>query len=196
MPIYILVAFFLFLWAAPTKCESTFFVSPLVVTATKYPQEMRKTGVNIQVITGKQLADLGCSTIKEALNLIPAIHLTDSAGQISIYSRGMAANHSKVMIDGVSLIDAVSPQGTPYLDTLSLMDVERLEIITGASGVIQGASAEGGAINIITKRDGGEWQSQYSPQKSSTSAFYTFHTPDITAGLSLGLADNRLKKHQ
>ena len=55
------------------------------------------------------------------------------------------------MIDGVSYADNTAPQSETYLNSISLDEIERIEILKGPQGSIYGSSAAGGVISIITR---------------------------------------------
>ena len=55
------------------------------------------------------------------------------------------------MVDGISFTDNTAPQPETYLNSISLDEIERIEILKGPQGSIYGSSAAGGVISIITK---------------------------------------------
>lgn len=85
--------------------------------------------------------------IKEMLSiLIPSLDIGPQ-GRTN-YGQNMRGRSVLVMIDGVSLnsIRAISRQ----LDAIDPFNIERIEVLSGASA-IYGGNATGGIINIITK---------------------------------------------
>lgn len=85
--------------------------------------------------------------IKEMLSiLIPSMDIGPQ-GRTN-YGQNMRGRSALVMIDGVSLnsIRAISRQ----LDAIDAFNIERIEVLSGASS-IYGGNATGGIINIITK---------------------------------------------
>ncbi|BBO92498.1 TonB-dependent receptor plug domain-containing protein [Desulfosarcina ovata] len=77
---------------------------------------------------------------------IPKCSLTCSIIRSNVYS-------SRVLVlkDGVPLNMAYGGS-VSILNTLSLENIEKIEIVRGASSALYGSSAMGGVINIITKR--------------------------------------------
>jgi vitamin B12 transporter len=70
----------------------------------------------------------------------------------SLFMRGANSNQVLVLMDGVRITDPSSPNNAIDLSELSLINVERIEIIEGAHSTLYGGGAIGGVINIITKR--------------------------------------------
>ena len=80
-----------------------------------------------------------------------------SAGSISLRGFGAGAGRVLVLIDGHPQYEAV--YGHPVADQYIAADALRVEVSRGASSVLYGSNAMGGAINIITRRpvkDGNE----------------------------------------
>lgn len=69
----------------------------------------------------------------------------------NVFMRGANSNQVAVLIDGVRITDPSSPNAAIDLSEISLMNIERIEIIRGSHSTIFGGSAVGGVINVITK---------------------------------------------
>ena len=127
----------------------------MVVTASRVEAHSGATAQNVEIISGEQLELSRYQTVTEALQYEPSITLhsygpRDSAsGGISI--RGMSTYHTKLLIDGVPFMDNSTPQQTPMFGNLMLTDVDHIEILKGAVS-LQGSSAMGGVVNIVTHR--------------------------------------------
>ncbi|GEM_PF-7110339 len=80
---------------------------------------------------------------------VTGINAVNSGGTKTVLMNGMASNQAKVLYRGVDLFDASTPQGTPYLDAFSMMNIDRIEIIRGAASSYYGNSAVAGVINIV-----------------------------------------------
>ncbi|MEM7294611.1 MAG: TonB-dependent receptor plug domain-containing protein, partial [Pseudomonadota bacterium] len=84
----------------------------------------------------------------------------------SIWMQGLDADRVLVMVDGEPV--SASTNSTVDLTQISTSEIERIEIVKGASSALYGSSAMGGVINVITRRasqplawsvavDGGSW---------------------------------------
>ena len=79
------------------------------------------------------------------------------------------------MIDGVSYADNTATQSETYLNSISLDEIERIEILKGPQGSIYGSSAAGGVISIITKGN-----SKKGMNTSFLSSFGSYGTASTT----------------
>lgn len=130
-------------------------LTPVVISATRSPQNPDSIGRSISVITAEQLKDGVYSSLSDVLSkqeniFIPGSALNPGMSQ-SIFMRGTNSNQTVIMVDGVRLSDPSSTNNAADLSEVSLLDVERIEIVRGAQSTMFGSSAIGGVINIITK---------------------------------------------
>ena len=89
---------------------------------------------------GKSLGEILASTI-------PSLDV--SSGARTNYGQNLRGRKMLVMIDGVSLQS--SRQISRYLDSIDPFNIDRIEVLSGATS-LYGAGASGGVINIITKK--------------------------------------------
>ncbi|MCU1726441.1 TonB-dependent receptor [Pseudomonas sp. 7P_10.2_Bac1] len=105
-------------------------------------------------------------TLKEAIGkLVPGLDLAPEGR--SNYGQNMRGRNVLVMIDGVS---QNSSRGlSRQFDSISPFNVERVEVLSGASA-LYGGGATGGIINIVTKK-GTPGPAQFETELSATSGF-------------------------
>lgn len=134
----------------------------VIVSAARTEQSTVTIPAAINIITRDEIEASGASNVSEVLRNQGGIYLTDYFGagtHSTVAMRGFsseaAANNTLIIIDGRRLnnIDLSGPD----LNSISLKDIERIEIIQGSAGTLYGDQAVGGVINIITK----------SPEKAS-----------------------------
>jgi len=126
-----------------------------VVSVSKRPEEVWRTGAAVHVITHDDIKRSGATSIPEVLRLAPGIEVARiDSDHWSIGVRGFGDQFSKsllVLIDGRSIYTPLfAGMYWPAHDAL-LDDVDRIEVIRGPGGTIWGADAVSGVINIITK---------------------------------------------
>lgn len=128
----------------------------VVVSAARTQQSTVTLPAAINIITQDDIEASGASNVAEVLRNQGGIYLTDFFGtgtHASIAMRGfsseVADSNTLVIVDGRRLnnIDISSPD----LNSISIKDIERIEIIQGSAGTLYGDQAVGGVINIITK---------------------------------------------
>ncbi len=97
-------------------------------------------------------------TVAEVLKVIPGLEVLTQGGggKVStLFLRGTNSEHTLVLIDGIEVNDPISPTRSFDFARLTLIDVERIEVIKGPQSVVFGSDALGGVINIITKTGAG-----------------------------------------
>lgn len=135
--------------SSASKSEEDAFASPLSST----------------VITRDEMRTYGCTTIEEALRLIPGVVVQQKGnGSFDIYVRGLNnipdnqmmvyTENSNVlmMLDGrVTHNYAMGAANIEHMP-ISIEDVERIEVVRGAASALYGPNAVQGVINIITQK--------------------------------------------
>lgn len=107
------------------------------------------------VISAKQIAEMGATTLDEVLETVPGLHVGISTqGRLdAIYSiRGLHTTFNPqvlILINGISFPGFSG--GRPFQFHLPVAAIERIEVIRGPGSAIYGADAYSGVINIITK---------------------------------------------
>ena len=116
-------------------------------------------------------------TLKEAIGkLVPGLDLAPEGR--SNYGQNMRGRNVLVMIDGVS---QNSSRGlSRQFDSISPFNVERVEVLSGASA-LYGGGATGGIINIVTKK-GIPGPAQFETELSATSGFN--NSDDLSSRIS------------
>lgn len=142
-------------WAAEEENVAAFDMDQIVVTATRTPVEAFKAKANMSVITKEQLEDKNYPDLYTALRDVPGVQ-TNSYGQAGYFtSNGLFINGSKkvvVLIDGIR-----ANQGSEIFSTgtiTNMNNIERIEVLKGSASALYGADAQGGVVNIITKKAG------------------------------------------
>jgi outer membrane receptor protein involved in Fe transport len=119
------------------------------------PQEIEKTGVRVQTITGAQIQNGGYDDVGQALQaLVPGLFLSPKAGAFDYVAsslQGSRTNEILWLVDGVRISNRLYNGVTP-LDTLPAHMIERIEVLEGGQGLFYGTSAVAGAINVSAQR--------------------------------------------
>ena len=133
-------------------------IPSVVVSAARTEQSTLTTPASITVITRKQIEDSGSSHIVEVLRGQGGVQIKNLYGdgsRATVDMRGFgdaAGSNTLVLIDGRRLNNP--DIASPDLNSISLDDVERIEVVQGSAGVLFGDQAVGGVINIITRQPG------------------------------------------
>ena len=127
----------------------------VVVTATRIPTPVLDIPAGVTVITRQTIEERGYTTLTDALQAVPGVHVTQSGGpggNASVFVRGTNSNAVLVLRDGMPLNDASDSSGAFNFGVDTLADVERIEIIRGPMAALYGSGAIGGVINLISRQ--------------------------------------------
>jgi iron complex outermembrane receptor protein len=128
-------------------------LDPVTITASLDPVAASATGRNIVVIKGEQFQKLPVHSLDELLRYLPGIEVQmrgPMGAQSDIVLRGGTFQQVLVIIDGIRINDPNTGHFNSYIP-VAPAEIERVEVLKGASSAIYGSEAVGGVINIITK---------------------------------------------
>ena len=145
--------------------ESNINLNEVVITGTRTEKTLKEVPVLTQVINGRQMLNLGIATVAGALQtMVPGIDVSQFGTRVSITMQGMDSKSVLFLVDGERIAGEVN--GDIDYSMLNMENIERIEVIKGASSSLYGSNAIGGVINIITKRISesfdGKFYSRYS----------------------------------
>ncbi|MBN1989878.1 MAG: TonB-dependent receptor [Bacteroidales bacterium] len=131
--------------------EDIFNLSQVTVTGTRTERSLKETPVLTQLISRKDIASIKASTISDILeHEIPSIEINQYGYGAALSSQGLESKYTLVLIDGERM--AGETDGNVDFSRINAANVERVEIIKGASSALYGSNAIGSVINIITKK--------------------------------------------
>ena len=126
----------------------------VIVTASRTAQTMDETLASVSVISREDIEQSQAHNVAELLSLQAGIDVATSGGPgtlTDVFIRGTNSNQSLVLIDGMRVSSATT--GTFAWQHLSLVDVERIEIVRGPHAAQYGSDAIGGVIQIFTRQN-------------------------------------------
>ena len=130
--------------------------STVQVIGTRAPTALDRVIADVVVIDRDRIRATSADSLEDLLRREGGIQLSRNGapGQnASVLIRGSGASNTLVLIDGVRVGSATL--GQTDLATISLAQVERIEIMRGPGSSLYGADAIGGVINIVTRRGDG-----------------------------------------
>ena len=168
----------------------------IVVTATRTPTKTSNVIAQTRVIDKEELQRYRGQNVTDVLKNQPGINITQSGGMgtaSNFYMRGFDSKQVLVIIDGIRY-GSIS-LGSPSLNLLSADQIDRIEILYGASGSsIYGSDAMGGVIQIFTKGNNVEQSNVSTTVGYGSNDHYqvgvTGQLKNETSSLSLGVSRN------
>ena len=119
------------------------------VTIGKGTHTLKEIPQSVTVMTRKQMDDQGLTDLKDAANQTTGLVGVQGVGKgMILTSRGFQIDDWQY--DGVPI-----PRNTYALGNWATQDLiffDRMEVLRGASGLLQGTGSPGGAINLVRKR--------------------------------------------
>ncbi len=127
----------------------------VTVTAEAVPVEVARTPNPVRIIEGEELARLQVRTLAELLAALQPGSAMPTGGpgkQASAFLNGTLSRNVVVLLDGLRLND--STDVSPNLGAISLLGIERVELLLGPNSVLFGSDAIGGVIALRSARPG------------------------------------------
>ncbi|OLF38319.1 TonB-dependent receptor [Psychrobacter sp. Cmf 22.2] len=168
----------------------------IVVTATRTPTKTSNVIAQTRVIDSETLQRYQGQTVVDVLKNQPGINITQSGGMgtaSNFYMRGFDSKQVLVIIDGIRY-GSIS-LGSPSLNLLAADQIDRIEVLYGASGSsIYGSDAMGGVIQVFTKGNNVEQSNVSTTVGYGSNNHYqvgiTGQLKNDTSSLSLGVSRN------
>ncbi|HET9949925.1 MAG TPA: TonB-dependent receptor [Longimicrobiales bacterium] len=165
----------------PPPREGPFSLEGLVVTASPTPVEAENVAGHVTILAGDELRARGRTTLAEAIRDEAGVDVVRSGSfgsQTSLFLRGAESDHVLVLVDGVQVNQA---GGGFDFASLTLDDVERVEILRGPASALYGSDAVAGVIHVITRTGSG------APRLTASAEAASFGEPrdELLDGLRL-----------
>jgi vitamin B12 transporter len=160
--------------------DHPFLLDGLVVTASPTPRAADAVGRSVTVLDGAELRARGLTRIAEALRGVPGVAVTRAGSfgaTTSVFLRGGESDYVQVQVDGVQVNQ---PGGAFDFASLTLANVERIEIVRGPASSLFGSDAVAGVIHVITRTGQG------APRGTLSLRGGTYGSVDVSAGASGG----------
>ena len=128
-------------------------LDPVTITTSINPEKASQTGRSLLVIKGERFANLPIHSVDELLRYLPGIEVQargPMGAQSDIVIRGGTFQQVLILIDGLRLNDPNSGHFGSYFP-ISPAEIDRIEVLKGASSAVYGSEAVGGVVHIITK---------------------------------------------
>jgi outer membrane receptor protein involved in Fe transport len=134
--------------APPDPPESR--IDVVQITATRFGEPVQEVPISMSIVTHDELVARGASDLRTALALVggAAVAPGGDAGPAGAVPALLGVRESD---DFLLLFDGVPAGGayTPPFETISLNNVERIEVLRGPAPVYYGTTAFAGTINVI-----------------------------------------------
>ena len=152
-------------------------INEVIVLATRTARKIATLPLPAVVITAEIISKAGITKLSEILSEQTGLVIVpDFGGADGVQIQGLDAAYTLILIDGVPLVGRSA--GTLDLARVSVGNIDRIEIVKGASSSLYGSDALAGVINIITKKP-----LSNSFTGSAALRYASFNTIDANANL-------------
>lgn len=127
----------------------------VVITGTKTKKLIKETPIKTEVVTRKDIERTGATTLVEVLSHKTGVRIDNQCAicnTTAIKLSGLPGRYTLMLIDGFPVFSSL---GQTYgLMNIEAAQIERIEIVKGASSILYGTDAMGGVVNVITRKPG------------------------------------------
>ncbi len=126
-------------------------LNEIIISTPKISQDLLKAPLSASVTTGKTIQDAGMQTVKDAAFYSPNTFFTEFSARKLSTPRIRGIGGSPYNPGVTTYIDGV-PHFNSYSSSITLLDVEQVDVLRGPMGPLFGRNTAGGLINITSRR--------------------------------------------
>ncbi len=161
--------------------ESVTDFNEVVITASRTDQLLKDVPVLTQIVNTQQIQNTGTTNIADAINsTMPGVEFYNEGRGLTFRVQGLSAKYTLFLLDG----ERFAGENRDNIDysRLNTSNIDKVEIVKGASSSLYGSSAIGGVVNIIT----------HTPVKPFESNIYGRYSKynELETGANVGFKKN------
>lgn len=138
-------------------------------TATGLNLSMRETPQSVSVMTRQHMDDFQLETLSDVLDQTPGLTVSRQSDRTTFNVRGSSVN---LKVDGNRLLASGWGWNSHILYTLDDMaEIDRVEVLKGSSGLVNGDGDYGGTVNLVRKRPTRDFQASVSAGAGSWNSY-------------------------
>ncbi len=124
----------------------------VVITGTRTEKKLLEAPVRTEVVTREEIERIHARDLKEALEDVPGLLLREIHGKQgqAVWMQGLDSDRVLILLNGER--QTATTGSTVDLTQIGTADIERIEIVKGATSALYGSEAMGGVINVITRQ--------------------------------------------
>ncbi len=129
---------------------------PVVVVASREPLAKDQVTADVVVIDAQRIRESSADSVEDLLRREAGVQISRNGGpgqSAGVLIRGASSASTLVLIDGVRVGSATL--GLVAFNSISLAQIERIEVLRGPGSSLYGADAVGGVVRITTLRGQG-----------------------------------------
>ena len=133
------------------------YIEEITVTAEKTESSLQSTAISITAIGEDTIRERGLDSFYDVQYLAPNVTYNQAGPTGFITMRGVGLEFTTIMAEpGVSLHSDGVYKGGSMSSSAALFDLERIEVVRGPQGTLNGRNSTGGSVNIYSRMPGDE----------------------------------------
>ena len=147
--------------AFSVQAESTppnfYSLNEVVVTASRTPEKKIDANADVAVVTAKEIEEKHFDDVAQAVKNVPCVFISSHGAS------GQVGNSDQIYINGspnvVVLVDGMRRNtngnflmNNSIAELVNVASIDHIEVLKGSASTLYGSDAQGGVINIITKK--------------------------------------------
>lgn len=158
----------------------------IVVTAQRREERLQDVPISLAVVSGDMLENRSIGNFEQLAPLIPNLTIAKSPAANLIVMRGIGSAPGSPSLDQsvVMFVDGVYG-GNARQFAAPFLDIERLEILRGPQGALVGRNTSAGAINIVSRKPGSEFDGYLNAMYN-----FEFDGPTVEGAVDLPVSDS------
>jgi outer membrane receptor protein involved in Fe transport len=128
----------------------------IVVTAQKREQSAQEVPISLTALSGETVERQGITSIQELGNSVAGVNIAAAnPGAMRLVIRGVSdvsSSNQSASVNGFYVDETVMSYVPGYMPEVSLMDIERVEVLRGPQGTLFGEGSLGGTLRVITRK--------------------------------------------
>ena len=164
-------------------------IQEIVVTAQRREENLQEVPISVTAFSAADIESRDISSFTDVARTTPGFVFGQTFGQVAPTIRGVGADRFTISSEpGVALYVDDIYYGRPYLPQAALTSLERIEVLKGPQGTLYGRNASGGALKLVSKRPGDEFE------LSAGAQYGRFDQVVVQGSMTVPLADNLSSK--
>ena len=145
--------------AEPGDANPAVLDQVVVVSARKRNELLVDIPISVTAVSAATMERNSLRSVADVAPYVPGLNInSDSVGRAFVSIRGIGTALQAGVQPGVGVFqDGIYVRETSYVNN-PLLDIERIEVLRGPQGTLYGKNTLGGAINIITRQPGREFE--------------------------------------
>ena len=159
----------------------------ITVTTQRTAQNQQDVPIAITTLSAETLVRTGTDNLEDLTAITPGLAGKNEGVSTSIYSiRGI--NSNSIGVGGENSVGVFVDDvfiGRQALSGIGFLDPERIEVIKGPQGTLFGRNSTAGAISIVSKKPGNEFEGEVRGQ------FSDLNSTELFGGVSIPIVEDK-----